>query len=461
MSVNVLLKRSISILAILFFCGTVLAQNSSVKLTSEEQQAVVERISEMLLENYVFPDIAKKNVAYLQEQLKRESYKSVTAPEDFARQLTEDLQHINKDKHMRVRMRKPERAALEESDPLLARLKADIRRSSRNYGFEKVERFDNNVGYVDFRYFDGSQEAKKVAASTMHFLAGSDAIIFDMRKNGGGNPEMVQFICSYFFGEKTHLNSLYWREGDETHEFWTLDSLPGKRMPDVPLFVLTSKRTFSGAEEFSYNFQTRKRATLIGETTGGGANPGGTAPINRQFEIFIPTGKAINPVTGTNWEGVGVKPDIPVFADSALSVALRHAKVAATEFAARKEAALLAKVEQFRADLAASEKNAENRKQMVNTALQGALDAKFMRERDINQLGYQYLADETFEMAIQVFIFNTEAFPRSANTYDSLGEAYMLSGDKPNAINNYKRSLELDPANGNAVNMLKQMGAKL
>ena len=161
----------------------------------------------------------------------------------------------------------------------------------------------------------------------MNFLANADAIIFDMRQNGGGHPGLIQYICSYLFDAPTHLNSLYWRQGDRTEEFWTLDDVPGPKMPDVPVFVLTSSYTFSGAEEFSYNLQTRERATLVGETTGGGANPGGRMPVNQRFGIFIPTGRAINPITGTNWEGIGVVPDIAVDADEAYDTALAMAWV--------------------------------------------------------------------------------------------------------------------------------------
>jgi C-terminal processing protease CtpA/Prc len=198
-----------------------------------------------------------------------------------------------------------------------------------NYGFQKLEHFEHNIGYLDLRGFVPEHLGRETAIGAMKFLANSDAIIIDLRKNGGGDPKMVQLICSYFFDKKIHLNSLYWRHTDRTVEYWTLDEVEGKRMPDVPLFILTSNRTFSGAEEFCYNMQTRERATLIGETTGGGANPGGTFNINDQFSIFIPTGRAINPVTKTNWEGVGVKPDIKIDADKALDRALEEAKKAA------------------------------------------------------------------------------------------------------------------------------------
>ena len=134
---------------------------------------------------------------------------------------------------------------------------------------------------------------------------------------------MVALISSYLFGaEPVHLNDLYWREGDSTHQWWTLPYVPGKRYGDKrPVFLLTAKRTFSAAEEFTYNLKNLKRATIVGETTGGGAHPGGGRRVNAHFMVWVPSGRAINPYSKTNWEGTGVKPDIDVPADQALKVA--------------------------------------------------------------------------------------------------------------------------------------------
>jgi len=448
----------------LFLCSilwltTVVAQEKKPELNSTAKKAVVERIAEMVQKYYVFPDVADRNAEYLNSQLKKNEYAKVNDWEEFAEALTTDLQHINKDKHMRVRVRKAERVRMEQQDPILARLTRMQRLRSDNFGFKTIEMLENNVGYVDFRYFNGTEEARKVATSTMRFLQNADAVIFDMRKNGGGSPSMVQFICSFFFGEKTHLNSLYWREGDETREFWTLDSLPGDRMPDTPVFILTSDYTFSGAEEFSYNFQTRKRGTLVGETTGGGANPGGTEAINDVLSIFIPTGKAINPVTNTNWEGVGVKPDVSVPADSALAVASRLASKAAKAYAEEKATKTKQMVSSFWTNMEkAAGLKGTKKNERVEGILNAASDDRLIDERDVNNLGYEYLMKkQDNEMAIAVFLFNTKRYPESANTYDSLGEAYMKSGQKELAIFNYEKSLELDPRNDNAVEMLKKL----
>jgi C-terminal processing protease CtpA/Prc len=153
---------------------------------------------------------------------------------------------------------------------------------------------------------------------------------------------MVQLLCSYLFGgEPVHLNDLYFRPRDETHQFWTIPYLPGKRYLDKEVYVLTSNRTFSAAEEFTYNLKNLKRATIVGETTGGGANPGGSERVGEHFELFVPSGRAINPVSKTNWEGTGVEPDVKSSADDALSTAHALALekiVAKTTDAHRREA---------------------------------------------------------------------------------------------------------------------------
>ena len=179
-----------------------------------------------------------------------------------------------------------------------------------------------NIGYIDLRGFADPEAGAETVAAAMNFLANTDALIFDLRQNGGGGPEMVALISSYLFGEKpVHLNSLYWRKGDKTDDFWTKPASALKKFPDKDVYILTSNRTFSAAEEFTYNLKNLKRATIIGETTGGGANPGGTFRLTEHFGAFIPTGRAISPITKTNWEGTGVEPDVKVPKEQALKAA--------------------------------------------------------------------------------------------------------------------------------------------
>lgn len=303
-------------------------------LDTGDRVAVVAGIAELLTTRYVYPEIAERAGADLTARLEAGEFDGVTDPGEFADLLTDILRASTEDRHVGVRTRAPEQAQMEREDPEEARAEAARQSRARNYGFERVERMEGNIGYVEMRYFDGSPEARPTAAAAMNFIANADAVIFDMRPNGGGNPDMIRYVSSWFFGEPTHLNSLYWREGDRTEEFWTLDEIPGEPRPDVPIFVLTSDYTFSGAEEFSYNMRTQERATLIGEVTGGGANPGGVLPIDDRFEMFVPMGAAVNPITGTNWEGVGVTPHIEVDADDALDVALEQARAAAETYRA-------------------------------------------------------------------------------------------------------------------------------
>jgi retinol-binding protein 3 len=225
----------------------------------------------------------------------------------------------------------------------------------QNYGFEKIERLPGNIGYLDLRGFFPPDEGGATAVAAMNVLSNSDAVIVDLRQNGGGDPSMIQLITTYFFDEPTHLNDLHWRttSGERVDQFWTLPHVSGRRMPKVPLFVLTSKFTFSGGEEFANNLRALKRATLIGETTGGGANPGERFPLPAGFGVFIPGGRAVNPIDNSNWEGKGVEPHVKVKADDALATAKVAALEAIAGSAADPDAKLQAEwaLEAARADL--------------------------------------------------------------------------------------------------------------
>jgi C-terminal processing protease CtpA/Prc len=155
----------------------------------------------------------------------------------------------------------------------------------------------------------------------MNFLADSDALIIDLRDNHGGSPRMAAVICSYLFDEPTHLDNLYDPKQNTIEQLWTFPYLPGKKFASKPVFVLTSAKTFSAGEEFSYDLKSLKRATLVGETTGGGAHTMAPHRIDDHFFIRVPFGRFVNPVTKTDWEGTGVEPDVNVSATEALDVA--------------------------------------------------------------------------------------------------------------------------------------------
>lgn len=302
------------------------AQQNIKILTTKEQQTVVDSISKKLNANYIFPDIATKMVSSIESKLRNGDYKSILDPQEFATTLTTDLQVISNDKHLRVNFA-PEQIADQQqtitATDSIAFLNRYINNMKRNnFGFKEVKIMAGNVGYLDLRSFSNVEYAGETAVSAMNFLSNADAIIIDLRNNGGGSPAMIQLITSYLFGSNpVHLNNFYWRPSDQNSQTWTLPHVSGTRSPDTPVYILTSSRTFSAAEEFSYNLKHLQRATLVGETTGGGAHPGGSVVATDRFMVWVPTGRAINPITNTNWEGTGVGPHIAVPAADALDVA--------------------------------------------------------------------------------------------------------------------------------------------
>lgn len=286
------------------------------------RKAAVTGLAKALRQHYVFPDAGERYAGALLKKLAAGGYRETTAIA-LAEAISSDLQAIRKDLHLRIRFDPSFRPHDPEAHPS-AEDKARYRKAVtwQNFGVEKVERLAGNVGYIDLRNFHPVDMAGPSLSAAMSLVAGSDALILDLRQNGGGDPETVAFLCSYFFpdDDRVHINDIYDRPKNETHQYWTLP-VPGVRYVGKPVYVLTSARTFSAAEEFSYDLQTQKRATLVGETTGGGAHPGEMVAIGGGFIAFVPTGRAINPITRTNWEGVGVKPDIAAPAAQAFQVA--------------------------------------------------------------------------------------------------------------------------------------------
>jgi len=275
-----------------------------------------------LNEFYVSGETAKKMGDAVRTRQKKGEYDSVDDGDAFAKMLTDNFQEVSHDRHLRVEFspaRIPERPAGPPDADAVARYRKDMEK--RNCGFDKVEILSGNVGYLKFDMFADPEICGATAVAAMNFLANVDAIIFDLRENGGGDPKMIALVSTYLFAHPTHLNDLWERKSDTTSQYWTLPYVPGKLLDEKPAYVLTSKQTFSGAEEFSYNLKNLGRATLVGETTGGGAHPVSGHRIDDHFMIGVPFAKAINPVSKTNWEGTGVEPDVKVNASDALAAA--------------------------------------------------------------------------------------------------------------------------------------------
>lgn len=285
-------------------------------LDKAERAKIVQAACKALEERYVYPEVAGKMATLARGKLNSGGYDQINSDEELARQLTDDFRGISKDRHLGVRVMAPSTQARGD-DRRLVDMAGD------NFGYRKVEVLPGNIGYLRLDLFVSVPEALQRATAAMGFLADVDGLIVDLRHNGGGDPKAIQFITSYLFDEPTHLNDMVDREGNVVEEFWTLKEVPGKRLrKGVPVCVLTSSYTFSGAEEFSYNLKNLKRATLVGETTGGGAHPVMGVRLTDRVNIGVPFQRARNPISQTNWEGTGVAPDIAVPADEALDRAL-------------------------------------------------------------------------------------------------------------------------------------------
>ncbi len=287
------------------------------------KQAVVNRLGNIMDRNYVFPEKGKAMHNLIKKKFEQNEYDQFVTEDAFAKALEKDLRSVINDKHIRVTHDKERAKAIRRRDF------GPGPGSNGKFGFEEVKILAGNIGYLDLRGFMDIGIAEDVAKPAMDKLIQSDAIIFDLRKNGGGSPSMIRFITSYLFGdEPIHLNTFYWRPSDSYSETWTDPKMASQTKPDIPIYVLTSDYTFSAAEEFTYNLKNLERATIIGETTGGGAHPGGPSIIQGDFIVNVPRGRAINPITKTNWEGVGIAPNIKVDESEALDVAIEMARKA-------------------------------------------------------------------------------------------------------------------------------------
>lgn len=301
----------------------VIGSEDDLKVDGAQRLEIVEAVCGALNEVYVFPDKAKEMENFVREQLNSGAYDNEDKLIPFTERLTMDLRSICHDKHLGIRPMPPKPEGAEEDDtPKDEDGNRVDRLRAMNFGFEKLERLPGNIGYVDLRMFADAEVAGSTAIAAMNFLSNCDALIFDLRQNGGGSPSMIQLLSSYLFEEPVHLNSFYIRKGDKTKQFWSHAHVEGPRMVNVPVYVLTSNYTFSAAEEFTYNLKNLERATIVGETTGGGAHPVEFKGFPKlHVGMSLPFGRAVNPITGTNWEGTGIEPHIAVASDKALDMA--------------------------------------------------------------------------------------------------------------------------------------------
>jgi hypothetical protein len=303
------------------------AKPDDIQLDASIRQKAIDAISNQLTDHYVYPDVAAKMIDNVHGHLSRGDYNSITDGYEFADHLTADLRAISHDQHLFVSYNPFTTPAPPASAPGSPHPSSDDEARFRtvlehqNCAFSKLEILTHNIGYIKFDAFPPPQFCGPTVVAAMAFVAHTDALIFDLRENHGGDPNMVDFIVSYLFADPTHINDLTARDNNETHQYWTLPWIPGQRYVEKPVYVLTSHGTFSGGEEFVFDLKTQKRATIVGEVTGGGAHPVRGMPATDHFTIGVPFARPINPVTKGDWEGTGVEPDVKVSATDALASA--------------------------------------------------------------------------------------------------------------------------------------------
>ena len=421
-------------------------------LDAAQRAAIVETLATEVEARYCKPDVAVRIAAHLRAELARGAFDDCANRLALAPKLTTALRVVNDDRHFVVYGVPEGRVEEELTDPLRTVVRRGDELRARNHGFARLEVLDGNIGLLELNAFADFETARETAAAAMRFLAGVDALIVDLRGNGGGSPETVQFLCSYFFGERTHLNSLVHRrpEGEVVTEYWTLDELPGPRLVDVPLYVLTSGRTGSAAEEFSYNLQARDRAILVGQTTSGAANPGGTVPLDERLVAFISNGQARNPITGTNWEGVGVVPEVETPAPDALDRALVLARAAADDFRrfrAEEREALLEELAQANAVARDHAGAGENDEAFgaLRWALESAVERELLDELALARISQAWRSRDEVGLALAWARANATIFPASVQARELEAELWVERGDSGRARAAWKRVQELDP----------------
>jgi len=422
-------------------------------------RSILQKVDSLIESKYVMIDNAKAFADAFRKKYLAGVYDSIVDARILGERVTADLQAITHDKHITFR-------TIESSDvgeQVESNLHHPVRyyrlRMNEHTGFTKLEWIDGRIGYLELRRFNLLSEAKEMLGVAMKFLAGANAIIIDLRENGGGSGD---YLSSYFLPHPTQLTGCYYREENDLQESWTVRNIEGARMLDVPLFLLTSKKTFSAAESFAYDMKVRKRGTLVGDTTRGGAHDVGYFKIDDQFEMYLSVGRLVNPVTHTNWEGIGVVPDIRVPASAALDTATGLARKAAEEFGRKKDDQLKQGVKRMESHLAHAEQlYRENKAAQAKASLDSVFEIAgklgLLTEFFVNVLAYNYYSDRSENILFAVLKKNIELFPTSSTAFETLASTYYDFAKKDLALENYRKVLELDPDNTNAQKRLKRL----
>ena len=421
----------------------------------EYMHEVARRVDSLLVATYVLPEEAERYATEFRRRYTSGAYDSFTDPAEFAEKVTADLIEISGDSHFSFRVIQANEPAEDPGSHLRHPVRYYRLGVRENRGYFKLEWIDGKVGLLDLRRFYPIGVSREMIDAAMLFLSNANAIVIDVRDNGGGAGESLEYFCSYFMNYPTQLTSDYSRKNDFLTEYRTTAEVDGVRRTDVPVFIVIGERTFSAAETFAYDMQANARATLVGDSTGGGAHSVDLFQVDDLFEIYIPTSRAINPVTLGNWEGVGVIPDVFVPSGEALDSALVLARAAADEYGAIREMRVNSAVEEMQRLLSDAESlyrggRREAADSVLDSMFQVGAEAGIINEFFVFVLTYEYLGDADESILFALFDKWIELYPRSVTPWEWMASKYAEQGDKERAIECYEAVLRIDPDNPNA-----------
>lgn len=455
------MKKALVTAAVLMlsFLGRGNAQPPGGAAGPHDQAVVLEKVADIIERQYVLAEKAGGLADAFRAKCASGAYNALKDDKDFAAAVSADLVAITGDKHMNFRVAEPSDIGETSVSPLRHPVRYARLRARENTGLTRLEMIEPGIGLLELRRFYSFDQAKDMALAAMTFLGAANAIIIDVRENGGGSGD---YLSSFFLPYPTQLSGLYTRADDTLTETWTRRDIGKEPRTDVPLFILTGPHTFSAAESFAYDMQSRKRATLVGEPTKGGAHSIDLFKVGDRFELSVSTGRAVSPVTGGNWEGTGVLPDVPAPAASALEEALPLARKAAENYAKAEQTRIREAVDGMQADLDRAEALF---KENEAAEAEAALDSLFLKARSAGLLteffvgvfAYEFRSGENDAMLLAILKKGLESFPLSSDLAEYSAYTCYQRGKKGLALRYFRKALELNPDSRTAALMIERL----
>jgi hypothetical protein len=308
------------IIILIILLSTLSSYGQTVDASQINREILTTEISKKIKDNYLSAEVAAEIDSSISSAVKSGKFNDLS-DEEFAAALTAYLRLISKDKHFYVKYLIDYRPEKNGTNNRKQQELDNISNSLENFGFEDVRRLAGNVGYINFKGFAEPKSSEVALASAMNFVSNTNSLIIDLRENRGGDNGMLLQFCSYFLNSKTNIYQTYFRNKGKNVENWTQTKVKGQKYFNKDIYFLTSGKTFSAAEGLAFILQNYKLAKVVGEQTGGAANPIEPFIIDNKYLLLIPVGKITTTSTKTNWEQIGITPDEKIKAENALTKA--------------------------------------------------------------------------------------------------------------------------------------------